>query len=349
MKAHNVNAVRTSHYPPHPRFLELCDELGLYVIDECDLETHGFFVLGWRGNPSDDPRWEDALRRPHARARSSATRTTRASSCGRSATRAAAARNLGAMAAWARERDPSRPLHYEHDWSCRDVDVYSRMYATHEEVDAIGRGEEAPLEDAALDARRRGLPFILCEYAHAMGNGPGRAVGVPGAVRAPPALPGRVRVGVDRPRAAPAAAGRQRALRLRRRLRRAAARRQLRRRRPAVPRPHAVAGAGRVQEGLRARADRGRRDAGGCGSRTCTTSATSRTSRSPWTLEEEGVAVAEGVLDARPAGRGRDRRARAARAARRARRGVAHRARGARRRRAVGARRPRGRLGPARR
>ena len=41
MKAHNVNAVRTAHYPPHPRFLELCDELGLYVIDECDLETHG--------------------------------------------------------------------------------------------------------------------------------------------------------------------------------------------------------------------------------------------------------------------------------------------------------------------
>ena len=45
MKAHNVNAVRTSHYPPHPRFLELCDELGLYVIDECDLETHGFLPL----------------------------------------------------------------------------------------------------------------------------------------------------------------------------------------------------------------------------------------------------------------------------------------------------------------
>ena len=42
MKRHNINAVRTSHYPPHPRFLDLCDELGLWVIDECDLETHGF-------------------------------------------------------------------------------------------------------------------------------------------------------------------------------------------------------------------------------------------------------------------------------------------------------------------
>ena len=42
MKRHNINAVRTSHYPPHPDFLDLCDELGLWVIDECDLETHGF-------------------------------------------------------------------------------------------------------------------------------------------------------------------------------------------------------------------------------------------------------------------------------------------------------------------
>jgi beta-galactosidase len=172
MKAHNLNAVRTSHYPPHPRFLELCDELGLYVIDECDLETHGFFVLGWRGNPSDDPRWEDALvdrmRRTVERDKNhpSIVMWSLGNESGSGS-------NLTAMAAWARARDPSRPLHYEHDWSCRDVDVYSRMYAPHDEVDAIGRGEDEPLEDAGLDARRRGLPFILCEYAHAMGNGPG--------------------------------------------------------------------------------------------------------------------------------------------------------------------------------
>ena len=69
--------------------------------------------------------------------------------------------NLSAMAAWARSRD-ARPLHYEHDWSYRDVDVYSRMYASHAEVDEIGRVDESAA-----------LPFILCEYAHAMGNGPG--------------------------------------------------------------------------------------------------------------------------------------------------------------------------------
>ena len=60
MKRHNVNAIRTSHYPPHPRVLDLADELGFWVILECDLETHGFVYLGWRGNPSDDPAWEAA-------------------------------------------------------------------------------------------------------------------------------------------------------------------------------------------------------------------------------------------------------------------------------------------------
>ena len=172
MKAHNVNAVRTSHYPPHPRFLELCDELGLYVIDECDLETHGFFPLEWRHNPSDDPAWEEALvdRMRRMVERDKNHPSVILWSLGNES---GTGRNLSAMAAWARARDPSRPLHYEHDWSCRDVDVYSRMYASHEEVDAIGRGEEAPLEDPALDARRRRMPFMLCEYAHAMGNGPG--------------------------------------------------------------------------------------------------------------------------------------------------------------------------------
>jgi beta-galactosidase len=172
MKRHNLNAVRTSHYPPHPRFLELCDTYGLYVVDECDLETHGFEPIGWRGNPADDPRWEDALVDRMARMverdknRPSVVLWSLGNESG-------AGRNLAAMAAWARRRDPSRPLHYEGDRSSPDVDVYSRMYPTHAEVDAIGRGEEPPLEDPQLDARRRAMPLILCEYAHAMGNGPG--------------------------------------------------------------------------------------------------------------------------------------------------------------------------------
>ncbi len=61
MKQHNLNAVRTSHYPPHPDFLDLCDEYGLWVILENDLETHGFIFCEWRRNPSDDPDWREAL------------------------------------------------------------------------------------------------------------------------------------------------------------------------------------------------------------------------------------------------------------------------------------------------
>jgi beta-galactosidase len=175
MKRHNINAVRTSHYPPHPRFLELCDEYGLWVIDECDLETHGFLpddVVPIPGNPVDDPRWESALvgrmRRMVERDKNhpSIIVWSLGNECG-------PGRNLGAMAAWARDRDPSRVLHYERDRTSQYVDLYSRMYPTHAEVDEIGRREEEPLDDPVLDLRRRQMPFIMCEYAHAMGNGPG--------------------------------------------------------------------------------------------------------------------------------------------------------------------------------
>ncbi|WP_336205396.1 glycoside hydrolase family 2 TIM barrel-domain containing protein [Nonomuraea sp. LPB2021202275-12-8] len=175
MKRHNVNAVRTSHYPPHPDFLDLCDELGLWVIDECDLETHGFGQVGWRANPSDDPRWEEAyldrMRRTVERDKNhpSVVMWSLGNEAG-------VGRNLAAMAEWTRERDPSRPIHYEGDWSCAHVDVYSRMYASHAEVEAIGQGVEDPLDDPELDARRRVMPFMQCEYAHAMGNGPGGLV-----------------------------------------------------------------------------------------------------------------------------------------------------------------------------
>lgn len=175
MKQHNINAVRTSHYPPHPRFLELCDEYGLWVIDECDFETHGFFPVKWKPisvNPTDDPRWEAALVDRMARMvqrdknRPSVIIWSLGNECG-------PGRNLGAMADYARRADSTRVLHYERDWSCEYVDIYSRMYAGYDEVDAIGRGVEEPLADPVLDERRRKMPFILCEYAHAMGNGPG--------------------------------------------------------------------------------------------------------------------------------------------------------------------------------
>jgi beta-galactosidase len=172
MKRHNINAVRTSHYPPHPDFLALCDELGLWVVDECDLETHGFALVGWAGNPPADPTWRpamlDRMRRMVERDKNhpSVIIWSLGNECG-------TGDNLAAMADWTHERDPGRPIHYEGDYDSPYVDVYSRMYATHAEVAAIGLGEEPVTANPNHDAHRRGLPFILCEYAHAMGTGPG--------------------------------------------------------------------------------------------------------------------------------------------------------------------------------
>ncbi|MEV0716813.1 glycoside hydrolase family 2 TIM barrel-domain containing protein [Asanoa sp. NPDC050611] len=159
MKAHHVNAIRTSHYPPHAALLDLCDELGFWVIVENDFETHGFEQNGWRDNPTDDPRWTDALvdRMRRTVERDKNHPCVVMWSLGNEA---GVGRNLGPMAAVARERDPDRPLHYEGDRSSAHTDVHSRMYATPDEVAEIGAAPE-------------GLPFILCEYAHAMGNGPG--------------------------------------------------------------------------------------------------------------------------------------------------------------------------------
>ncbi|PWD51263.1 glycoside hydrolase [Serinibacter arcticus] len=192
MKKHHVNAVRTSHSPPHPHFLDLCDRYGLYVIDENDLETHGFENVGnvglpmkattedgasfetftWDGNPMDDPAWTDVLvdRVTRMVKRDGHHASIVMWSLGNEAGRGI---NIAAMADRVRELDPTRPVHYEGDYSSDEVDVYSRMYATSQETELIGRGVEAPLARADLDARRRRMPFLQCEYAHAMGNGPG--------------------------------------------------------------------------------------------------------------------------------------------------------------------------------
>ncbi|MFB6704660.1 glycoside hydrolase family 2 TIM barrel-domain containing protein [Streptomyces sp. NPDC056333] len=172
MKRHHINAVRTSHYPPHPAFLDLCDEIGLWVIDECDLETHGFVDLEWRNNPVGDERWTPALLDRAARMverdknHASVIIWSLGNECG-------SGPGLTAMADWIKGRDPDRLVHYEGDLSCKDVDLYSRMYPTHAEVELIGKRSEDPWGDPELDARRRAMPFIMCEYGHAMGNGPG--------------------------------------------------------------------------------------------------------------------------------------------------------------------------------
>lgn len=176
MKRHNVNAIRTSHYPPHPRLLDLADELGFWVILENDLETHWAIeeVETDRLNPTSDPAWADALvdrmRRTVERDKNhpSIIMWSLGNESGTGA-------NLASMAAWTRRRDPSRPIHYEGDRTTAYTDVYSRMYPSVPEVESIGSDDTAALRGASVaeSARLRTKPFILCEYAHAMGNGPG--------------------------------------------------------------------------------------------------------------------------------------------------------------------------------
>jgi beta-galactosidase len=205
MKRFNVNAIRTSHYPPHPRLLDLADELGFWVVLECDLETHGFEYVSsqhgtsqtevtermhrlierdrnhaapghapWTQNPSDDLAWRDAyldrMRRTVERDKNHASVVLW--SLGNEAGTGV---NLAAMAAWARSRDPHRPIHYEGDYSGAYTDVYSRMYASVPETESIGSDDTSLLLgcSAAESARQRSKPFIQCEYVHAMGNGPG--------------------------------------------------------------------------------------------------------------------------------------------------------------------------------
>ena len=160
MKRHNVNAVRTSHYPPNPRFLDLCDRYGLYVIDEADLECHGMGVAGDLSQLSNDVSWRpayiDRLERMVARDRNHPSvifwSLGNESGCGS---------NHTAMADRAREMDPSRLIHYEGCRKAEMADVYGTMYTTHEELEALGKKTD-------LDK-----PHVLTEYGHAMGNGPG--------------------------------------------------------------------------------------------------------------------------------------------------------------------------------
>ncbi len=173
MKRHNINAIRTSHYPPHPRFLDLTDELGFWVMDECDLETHAFELYGWENNPSDDPAWRESLL---DRMRRTIQRDKNHPSviCWSLGNESGTGANLAAMADEAHTLDPTRPVHYEGDYETDYSDIVSRMYAPLPELADISAGVSAALSPRPVQASRfLGKPKILCEYAHAMGNGPG--------------------------------------------------------------------------------------------------------------------------------------------------------------------------------
>lgn len=173
MKAYNVNAVRTAHYPNAPRFLELCDEIGLYCIDEADIETHG---VGYK------PDWSDILNTladdesyyPHYAARVLSMVERDKNRC------SVIIWSMGNESGWgknfenvlkaAKARTPDRLVHYEGQTLYENSnkvllppysEFNSRMYTG---VDGC--------EDYLLHSADK-RPLLMCEYSHAMGNGPG--------------------------------------------------------------------------------------------------------------------------------------------------------------------------------
>ena len=164
MKRNNINAVRTSHYPNHPDWYALCDQYGLYVIDENDLETHGTRGFDHPSTPLlPDGREEwtpvcmDRISSLYERDKNhpSVILWSLGNECD-------GGENFKKMYAFLKEKDPSRPVHYESIWNDFDndkdvTDVWSMMYARPWNIDTFIK--EHPDK-----------PFMLCEYSHAMGN-----------------------------------------------------------------------------------------------------------------------------------------------------------------------------------
>lgn len=182
MKKHNLNAVRCSHYPSHPSLVYWADVYGLYVIDEADLECHGFGTVA-RGKPvrsgedygkdrlspkipgssqayaSDNPMWKEAYldRSKRMVYRDRNHPCVVMWSLGNES---AFGSNHVEMYKWIKSRYPKWPVHYEGDRADTTMDVYSRMYVDFNYLNQVGRDKNQK-------------PFIMCEYGHAMGNGPG--------------------------------------------------------------------------------------------------------------------------------------------------------------------------------
>lgn len=160
MKDLNVNAIRTAHYPPSPLFLTLCDQMGFYVMEEADIECNQMEHTDYYCKLADDTRWEnhfvDRVKRmvlrdynhPSVVSWSLGNESGFGSNfvvCGRTV------KNI----------DDTRFIHYEEDANASITDVYSTMYTRQYQLDNLGK-------DILKDK-----PHIVCEYAHAMGNGPG--------------------------------------------------------------------------------------------------------------------------------------------------------------------------------
>lgn len=187
MKTHNVNALRCSHYPSHPKILDMCDELGLWVMDEADLECHGFYDAVAR--PQDIPEHQDYEERkkftfPQAAKFTTDNPTWKEAYVDRMRDLVQRDKNHASVIVWSlgneafygqnhkamyeygKKVDPGRLIHYEGDVHAETADMYSYMYPPIERLLKLSQTEG--VKDGKYEK-----PVVLCEYGHAMGNGPG--------------------------------------------------------------------------------------------------------------------------------------------------------------------------------
>ena len=166
IKQHNFNAVRCSHYPNDPRWYELCDEYGLYVVDEANIESHGMFPMS---RLSDDPHWlasySERVTRMVQRDRNhpSIIIWSLGNESGHGA-------NHDALYSWIKSNDPTRPVQYEGGGAnTAATDIICPMYARVDQDQPHPNVPKWSIKKwVSMPDEKR--PLILCEYAHAMGN-----------------------------------------------------------------------------------------------------------------------------------------------------------------------------------
>lgn len=173
LKRFNINAVRTAHYPNHPYFYDLCDRYGIYVMDEANLESHNFVKHLPRGKEE----WRDQV----------VARGTRMVRRDRNhpsivlwslGNEAGSGQNFKYMRQAMEEIDPTRPIHYEGDYTYPHSDVVSLMYPSPSFLDKLAQGKgplwffkaESILGRPVWPRHYTSKPVLVCEYAHAMGN-----------------------------------------------------------------------------------------------------------------------------------------------------------------------------------
>ena len=184
MKEANINTVRTCHYPDDPVWYDLCDEYGLYVIDEANIESHG---MGYNPDQTlgNNPEWMEAhidrTRRMVERDKNHPCVIIW--SLGNEAGNGC---NFVATYDWIKNRDNSRPVQYERAEMAANTDIYCPMY------DGIGSLKW-------YGYTRQSRPLIMCEYAHAMGNSTGNLQDYWDVIEIVPATPGRLHLGLGGP------------------------------------------------------------------------------------------------------------------------------------------------------